>query len=193
MHAPHNKYNVEWTNSVRKPQSFVTIVHRCFVWFASRFIPGTCLVLIAFTIGGCIASLVSRMNIQHMRHTTTICHEKKPHTIEILIMQHLYFRFQGNWKCNDLNKHATVPMCNANQQAPHANNVISNGSQSNRPLWCGRCEFRNEGLKGFLWRCNSWTICVHGYWKTKQSYFDPEYIFMAMQMTKAEAISNCAL
>ena len=192
MHTPHNRYNVEWTKSLRKPQRPLQLLIAVLsdwhhVSFQANAWSSPQSQLVAVLPAWC------RMNIQHMRHTTTICHEKKPHTIEILIMQHLYFRFQGNLKFNDLNKHATVPMCNAHKIAPHANNVISTGSQSNRPLWCRQYEFLNEVLKGVLWRCNSWTICVHGYWKTKQSYFDQKYIFIAMQMTKAEAISNCAL
>ena len=85
-----------------------------------------------------------------------------------------------------LNNHATVPLCVAIKQAPHAINVIWNDSQSDRPLWCGRYEIQSEDLQEILWRCNPWTIEVHGYWKTKQLYLDQTYIFMAMKKTNLQ-------
>jgi hypothetical protein len=65
-------------------------------------------------------------------------------------MQQVFFRLQGNSNNNDLNQHATVPMCIANQQA-HMQSTLSEMVHN----VTGHCDVvgtksENEGLRGFL-------------------------------------------
>jgi hypothetical protein len=138
------------------------------------------------------SSLVNSLNIPNIRPTTTIWHKEKSTYHEGPGNATSILQIPGEFEMQWFNNQAAVPMCVANQQAPHAINVIWNGSQSARPLWRGQYEIRNEDLQEILWRCNPWTIEVHGYWRPQTIVLGPNIHIHGNANDQPAAVSICA-